>query len=65
MLRFVFAVSIIWLVKDWCLVQRTIFILGFIFLFGHNSVGRGFFFNGLGFGFGLDSLSYVLICLTF
>lgn len=65
MLRFVLAVSVIWLVSDWCLVQGTIFFLGFGFLFRQNTVGRGFFFNGLGFGLGLDSLSYVLICLTF
>lgn len=65
MLAFVFTVSIIWLIKDWCLVQRITFILGFMFLFYPNRIGRGFFFNGLGLGLGLDSLSYILICLTF
>ena len=58
-------VSIIWIVGDWLLVQCLIFILGFLFVLGPRRTGSGFELRGLGLGLGLDSVRYVLICLSF
>ena len=65
MLRFVFSVSVVWAMKDWLVVQCVIYILRLIFIFRVHRVGGGVNTWGLGFGLGLDSISYLLICLRF
>ena len=51
--------------KDWLVVQCVIYILRLIFIFRVHRVGGGVNTWGLGFGLGLDSISYLLICLRF
>ena len=65
MLRFIFRVSTLWLIKDWCLVKAALFVFTFLFIFRSDRLGSSFFISRLGSGFGIDSLSYILIGLSF
>nr|YP_010713915.1 NADH dehydrogenase subunit 4 [Plesionika izumiae]WDD39135.1 NADH dehydrogenase subunit 4 [Plesionika izumiae] len=63
MMKFVFvSVLVIFSGASWGVVQVLLFLLSF--LFGVVSVNN-FFMSGLGFGLGVDSISYVLILLSF
>nr|YP_010926814.1 NADH dehydrogenase subunit 4 [Procletes levicarina]WKF54321.1 NADH dehydrogenase subunit 4 [Procletes levicarina] len=63
MLKFMFFSLLMLLgVSSWVSVQLSLFLISFLFgLFSVNS----FYMSSLGFGFGMDSISYILILLSF
>ena len=62
MLKFIFiSLLIVFSVFSWYGVQASLFL--FRFLFGVFAFG-GFSLNQLGYGFGLDYISYILILLS-